>query len=92
MNNQNHKKMEITGITIVLLSTFIQLFILPKTQSITDNATRHKIENKLDIIYRITQNMKYICKQKVMAVTDQSWINYITTVSEDHEFCAGSAY
>ncbi|MDH1470236.1 hypothetical protein [Shewanella sp. GD03713] len=47
------KKMELWGLILILLSSFTQLFILNKSQDLTNNAVVWKIENKMDVIFSV---------------------------------------
>ncbi len=45
------KKIEMWGLILVLLSSFVQFFILTKSQDITSGAVNLKLETKLDLIF-----------------------------------------
>ena len=46
-----HKKLEIYGLILVLSSSFIQFFLLNKSQDTAKNAVIYKLEKKIDLIY-----------------------------------------
>ena len=50
------KLFEFLGLTIILSSFFMQIFILLPSQSTTTGAIRYKIENKIDTIYNIARS------------------------------------
>lgn len=50
------KMMELAGLFLILLSFFIQVFILTPSQNITNDAVRYKIEQKIDILYNIVRD------------------------------------
>ena len=52
---QKSKKIEIIGLTLILISFFIQTFVFLPSKNITDDSIRYKIETKLDTIYSITR-------------------------------------
>lgn len=51
-----HKKLEYYGLILVLLSSFIQFFILNKSQELTNGAVAYKIETKLDVMYSVIRS------------------------------------
>lgn len=50
------KKFEMWGLILVLLSSFIQFFILSKSQDITNSAVIYKLETKLDHIFMASRS------------------------------------
>ena len=52
----NSKKLEFWGLILVLLSSFVQFFILSKSQDITNGAIIYKIETKLDKIFMASKS------------------------------------
>jgi hypothetical protein len=46
-----HKKLEYYGLILVLLSSFVQFFILNKSQELTSGAVVYKIETKMDVMF-----------------------------------------
>ncbi|MBU1657730.1 hypothetical protein KKG72_01585 [bacterium] len=45
------KRLELTGLILILISSFSQLFLLNLSSTITNNSIRYKIEKKIDMIY-----------------------------------------
>jgi hypothetical protein len=48
--------MEIYGLILILFSSFTQLFLLNKSQSITSNAVVWKIESNMDVMYSMLKS------------------------------------
>ena len=50
------KKLELWGMGFILVSSFIQIFLLIPSQTITAGAIQYKLEEKIDHVYSITRS------------------------------------
>ncbi|WP_417761394.1 hypothetical protein [Shewanella sp.] len=50
------KKLEMWGLVLILLSSFVQFFILSKSQNLTNGAVIYKLETKLDRIFMASRS------------------------------------
>ncbi|CAH1557923.1 hypothetical protein [Vibrio rotiferianus] len=50
------KEYEFWGLILVLLSSFVQFFVLNESQDLTDSAVTYKLEKKLDDIFRASRS------------------------------------
>ncbi len=50
------KRIEFWGIGLILVSSFIQIFLLYPSQSLTDDAIRWKLEEKIDLVFTASRS------------------------------------
>lgn len=80
------KKTEFWGLALILASSFLQLFLLLPSQSVTTDAVIYKIETKLDLIFAASRsNTRALYPKESITIDNPEQLkNYLFAEQNDH--------
>ena len=83
------KKLEFWGLSLILASSFIHVFLLTPSRELTDEAVRWKLERKIDLIYSATRSNYQKLHPDVLGSVytfDPKMLNNYTYANQNKEF------